>query len=126
MIRQRAAHSGTVFPGHHHHRCRGVIGGRLRSGQVHKVGQHQAREYQYYRKNPLGNAAAHGSAPQAALSTGATDSVSSNSNSRPALAMPMKVLTLCNSAAMIGASSPSTPAPERTINPKVNANPTET
>ena len=63
---------------------------------------------------------------QAAVSTGATDSVSSNSNKRPALAMPMKVLTLCNSAAMIGASMPSTPAPDRTIRPNVNARPMET
>ena len=64
--------------------------------------------------------------PQAAVSTGAVASVSSNSSRRPALAMPMKVLTLCSSAAMIGASIPSTPAPDRTIKPKVNASPMET
>jgi len=47
-------------------------------------------------------------------------------SSRPALPSPKNVLKLCSSAAMIGASTPSTPAPDSTIRPNVNPRPIAT
>ena len=52
--------------------------------------------------------------------------VSSNSRMRPALPSPRKVLTLCNMAAMIGASTPRAPALARAVRPKVKPRPMAT